>query len=292
MVEFVLTLKPMLMLVLGTLRTSLLFWRCQVLAGDHLCVVAVDPERFRLLPARPGIKIVVRGLRLAALLVASSTAAHAEAGCAPAISTAEQANADLPAHILRAIGVVETGRRDPVSGQIDAWPWSVNAAGDSHAFASRDQAIAFVRDAQARGIRSIDVGCMQINLMSHPNAFASLEEAFTPEANVRYAAGFLLDLRQRTGDWTTATGDYHSATPGRSESYARRVQAILTGQQSDAGRLDSVGSRIWPASVLRPLPVVWTSVMTRRVQVVEPGTVPVRLGLLRGPSNLPHVYYP
>ena len=58
----------------------------------------------------------------------------------------------------------------------------------------------------------------------HPNAFASLEEAFAPEANVRYAIAFLMDLRRRT-DWTTATGN--AATSGLPESYARWVLAVL-----------------------------------------------------------------
>ena len=56
----------------------------------------------------------------------------------------------------------------------------------------------------ARDVRSIDIGCMQINLMYHPGAFGSPEAGFELEANVRYAADFLRALRARTGDWTTA----------------------------------------------------------------------------------------
>jgi hypothetical protein len=248
------------------------------------------PERGR--PVAPRTFAGARTSTLLAMAVvvfalASSGAARAAEGCSSAISTAEQTNNDLPAHILRAIGVVETGRRDPLTGAFDAWPWSVNAAGDSRVFETRDQAIAFVQDAQARGIRSIDVGCMQINLKYHPNAFASLEQAFTPEANVGYAAALLLDLHERTGDWATATGDYHSATPGLSEGYARRVQAILNGEL-----LAPALPALWTVPALPTSPVVMMSAAARRVQVIEPGSAPLRLSLLRGSANLPHVYHP
>jgi len=224
---------------------------------------------------------------VAVFALAWSVAARAAEGCAPAITTAEQANSNLPAHILRAIGVVETGRRDPLTGAFGAWPWSVNAAGDSRVFETRDQAIAFVQDAQARGIRSIDVGCMQINLMYHPHAFASLEQAFTPEANVGYAAALLLDLHERTGNWATATGAYHSATPDLSEGYARRVQAILNGEL-----LAPTLPALWTVPASRTSSVVMMSAAARRVQVIEPGSPPLRMITLRGSANLPHVYHP
>ena len=78
---------------------------------------------------------------------------------------------------------------------------------------TKAQAVAAVRALQARGVRSIDVGCMQINLMHHPNAFQSLEDAFDPQKNATYAARFLNQLFDQTRDWSKAAGMYHSATP-------------------------------------------------------------------------------
>lgn len=156
-------------------------------------------------------------------------ASRADEGCVPAIQSAEHRNAAMPARLLTAIGLVESGRRDALTGEVAPWPWAVNIGGEGHLFETRQQAVDFVRNAQARGVRSIDVGCMQVNLAFHPDAFASLEEAFEPEANVRYAASFLMDLRRRTGDWTTATGFYHSATPELALAYRERVDAILGG---------------------------------------------------------------
>ena len=48
-------------------------------------------------------------------------------------------------------------------------------------------------------MRSIDIGCAQVNLMHHPDAFASLEQAFDPMANADYAARFLKQLHDTHG---------------------------------------------------------------------------------------------
>ena len=64
----------------------------------------------------------------------------------------------------------------------------MNAEGQGFYYDTKVEAVAAVRAMQARGIRSIDVGCMQVNLMFHPDAFVSLDEAFDPMANARYAA--------------------------------------------------------------------------------------------------------
>lgn len=148
--------------------------------------------------------------------------------CARAIAIADQ-NSGLPPGLLGAIARVETGRRAP-NGGVQPWPWSFNAAGEGRYMGSREEAIAEVRTRQAAGTRSIDVGCMQINLLHHPDAFESVEAGFDPETNVRYAVRFLKSLYARTGDWATATGQYHSATPERAIIYHQRVMAALTGQ--------------------------------------------------------------
>ena len=76
---------------------------------------------------------------------------------------------------------------------------------------------------QAKGIRSIDVGCMQVNLMHHPNAFASLDQAFDPVSNTAFAARFLNELYRRTRSWPKSIAAYHSDTPHIAEDYQRRA---------------------------------------------------------------------
>ena len=142
--------------------------------------------------------------------------------CRAAIVAAERAGA-LPPQLLAAIGRVESGRRDPVSGVMTPWPWTINAEGEGSFYDTKAQAIAATRALQARGVRSIDVGCMQVNLMHHPNAFASLDQAFDPTANAAYAARFLTELHAQTNDWSRAAALYHSATPDLAAAYQAKV---------------------------------------------------------------------
>ena len=57
-----------------------------------------------------------------------------------------------------------------------AWPWTVNQAGKSFYLKSKQEAIAKVKELQAQGHTNIDVGCMQINLAYHPDAFENALE--------------------------------------------------------------------------------------------------------------------
>jgi Transglycosylase SLT domain len=167
-----------------------------------------------------------------------ATGAIAAGGmCRPALIAAE-ARHGVPTGLLQAIGVVESGRRDEATGVRQPWPWTINAEGEPHLFDSKEQAVSWVRQAQARGMRSIDIGCAQVNLMHHPAAFASLEQAFDPAANADYAARFLRELRTAAGgNWMTAVGYYHSQTPELAETYRQQVQAVTS---RGAGAIPSV----------------------------------------------------
>jgi len=156
-------------------------------------------------------------------------AAQDWSACREAVAAAER-EAALPTGLLHAIARTESGRRDPATGRIEPWPWALNAAGLGLLAATRAEAIGTVAALQARGVRSIDVGCLQVNLQHHPGAFATLEEAFEPLANARYAARFLRELQERAGgEWSQAVAWYHSATPERGEAYRLRVMASFGG---------------------------------------------------------------
>jgi hypothetical protein len=148
--------------------------------------------------------------------------------CEEAIGAAAYANG-VPNHLMAAVGLVEAGRQDPVSKVWRPWPWTINAEGKGLFFDSKSEAIAMARSLQADGIRSIDVGCMQVNLMRHPDAFATLDEAFDPKRNANYAGRFLHQLFRRSGDWMIAAGWYHSTTSDLAAEYVRRIKAILPG---------------------------------------------------------------
>ena len=145
------------------------------------------------------------------------------AWCETAITGAETA-VRIPPRLLGAIADVESGRPD-ASGTIRPWPWTIDAEGRGQFFATKAEAIAAVLALQASGVRSIDVGCMQVNLMHHPNAFGSLDAAFDPTTNALYAARFLNSLYGVSGSWVQATAAYHSETPAIGADYQRRVMA-------------------------------------------------------------------
>jgi hypothetical protein len=152
--------------------------------------------------------------------------------CMSAIVQAERREA-IPARLLGAVALAESGR--PVTGgsAIVAWPWTVMAEGTGRYFDSKAEAIAEVRRLQARGVRNIDVGCMQVNLQYHPDAFANLDAAFDPARNVAYGADLLKSLRQTAGSWSQAVAQYHSQDNERGRDYMARVMRIWT---SPAGR--------------------------------------------------------
>ncbi|MCR0980515.1 lytic transglycosylase domain-containing protein [Roseomonas populi] len=154
--------------------------------------------------------------------------------CRAAIAAAER-EYGLPAGLLAAIGRVESGRRDPATGESGPWPWTMNAEGTGKFFSSKAEAVAEVRQLRAGGMRLIDIGCMQINLHHHLDAFASIEDGFDPLTNARYAARFLQRLQAASGDWMVAAGHYHSQTPGRAEAYRAQVALRWPEEQRQAG---------------------------------------------------------
>lgn len=147
----------------------------------------------------------------------------------------------IPDQFLVAMGRVESGRRISGGGVV-AWPWTVNAQGRGYVYHSKQQAIEAVRAFQAQGVTSIDVGCMQVNLQQHPNAFPSLEAAFDPVANANYAARFLTDLFGRTGSWPGAAAAYHSFTPDIGNTYQWKVLESWAAPLGGAGRGPTPGS--------------------------------------------------
>ena len=200
-----------------------------------------------------------------ALLLATTAARGNE--CEVAANAAEQAQG-LPADLLIAIGRVESGRRGP-DGRVAPWPWSVNAAGQGYYLNSLPEAVSLVRSLQDRGVRSIDVGCFQVNLMFHPEAFASLEEGFDPAINARAAAAFLHQLRGLAQDWEDAVGRYHSADPSLGIPYMRQVLASWHG-----GALMAAAPLSQVAALVR---VIVPQAFTTSVATVAPTVPAVRV---------------
>jgi hypothetical protein len=176
----------------------------------------------------------------------------------------------LPPDLIHAIGRVESGRPDKASGRVSAWPWTVNANGSGFWFASRTEAVVFVRTLQSLGVQQIDVGCFQIDLFYHPRAFSSLEQAFDPAANADYAGRFLTELHSRTGSWTAAVAGYHSARPLEGESYRQRVMAQWHSSPAIADATSPTGVGATSPATDSDRFVVLMSTAARAIQVIRP----------------------
>jgi hypothetical protein len=165
--------------------------------------------------------------------------------CRRAVAAAERAHG-IPAHLLAAIARVESGRREQSSGSFSPWPWTINFDGQGSFYDNKMQAVAAANSMRPQVTKSIDIGCMQISLTSHPNAFTTMEQAFDPFSNADYGARFLVQLFEKTGSWPKAVEWYHSATPDLGHDYGVKVYAALP----EEARLASI-------AVPSPLAAAW-----------------------------------
>lgn len=168
----------------------------------------------------------------AVALADSSPTPEAHAACIEATRGAERRH-HLAPHLLGAISLAETGRWSRAHRASFAWPWTVMAEGRGRYLPSKAAAIAEVRRLRARGVSNIDVGCMQVNLHYHADAFDDLSQAFDPETNANYAAAFLRDLKDEAGTWKDAVAYYHSRDDQRGDAYQGRVYDLWHGQRTN-----------------------------------------------------------
>jgi len=151
-------------------------------------------------------------------------AAEEGATICEAASFAAAQEMGIPADVMLAISLTETGRRR--AGRLRPWPWTVNMEGAGHWFETPDEALEFATTRYDEGARSFDVGCFQLNYRWHGMHFTSIQAMFDPMTNARYAARFLSDLYAETGSWSAAAGAYHSRTPSYATRYTARFDSI------------------------------------------------------------------
>ena len=145
----------------------------------------------------------------------------------------------IPDNILLGIGLQEAGTR--INKQLVVWPWAINAEGRGSFFDTKARAINWVQEQLNDGMRSIDVGCMQVNLRWHPDAFSDLSEAFSPKENVDYAARLLLSHYNATGSWRSASGRYHSKTPEKQEIYLAKLERNISVANTQIEKFRVIG---------------------------------------------------
>lgn len=179
----------------------------------------------------------------------------------------------IPDGLLTAISLVESGRWDHVRRASFAWPYTVMAEGRGRFLPNKAAAIAEVVALKAKGVRNIDVGCMQINLQAHPSAFADLNAAFDARANADYAAKFLVSLFEETGSWATAGTHYHSRTPVKAAAY--RTKLAIAWNKTQEGGSANLGSRRAYAANYQDSPHVRILTAGSAAATAKAGALPV-----------------
>jgi hypothetical protein len=216
---------------------------------------------------------------LTALVLVTPAQARKPAPPEMCLSAAQMAAREtgVPLRVLLAITLTETGRQGE-GGAVVPWPWALNQGGESHWFATRDEALEYLTAALAAGTTNIDLGCFQLNWRWHNAGFASAGAMMEPEENALYAANLLARLYADSGDWSVAAGAYHSATPAYASRYTARfdkIYAALDGETElafadipalteedartngfpllQAGAAGSIGSLVPLSAAARPL---------------------------------------
>ncbi|EJV1369467.1 TPA: transglycosylase SLT domain-containing protein [Pseudomonas aeruginosa] len=138
----------------------------------------------------------------------------------PAYQLAAQ-RAGIPSTVLYAVALQESGIRR--NGRMVPWPWSLNIAGASRRFASRDAACAGLQQAMRSTPHTrIDAGLGQINLGYHKHRYATACDLLDPYRNLAIAAEILKEQYVPGEDWLLAIGRYHRPAGGEPAARYRR----------------------------------------------------------------------
>lgn len=127
----------------------------------------------------------------------------------------------LPSRLLKAIAIQESGKWNTDYQKKMPWPWTMNVRGKGYYFESKEEAMKKFEYYRAKGIKSIDVGCMQVNMKYHGKAFRNFKQAFDPEYNIKYSAILLRKLYKQYGSWKIAVANYHAGSNISEERKAR-----------------------------------------------------------------------
>ena len=138
----------------------------------------------------------------------------------------------IPNNLLLSISLTESGRKIK-NGEFVSWPWTINRKGKGKFFDSKIAAINYVKNYTKKGKKNIDLGCMQVNYMYHPNAFNNFNEAFDPDKNVKWASLMIRSLYNKFGTWESAVGYYHSYRKSKRKKYSLKVFNTLASLKED-----------------------------------------------------------
>ena len=101
-----------------------------------------------------------------------------------------------------------------------------------------------MRDNKGNLRGNVYAGCMQLSLAHHKQAFRPVERIVNPEANVRYAARYLVTLRQETGSWAAAVTRYNGSSGTKAAAYQCKIknQLVSLGAEASAALISAPGN--------------------------------------------------
>jgi Transglycosylase SLT domain len=205
-------------------------------------------------------------LALAVVTCAGQATAGPVDGLCAALARQAERTEGIPSGLVEAVALAESGRWLADEGTTRPWPWTITAGADSFFLSSKPEALRKVHELRSQGRSNIDVGCMQINLGYHGDAFASVAEALEPAANVAYGAQFLKKLQEESQSWAHATARYHSRHPQRGQAYREKVYRFWH-QVRDGRVVEQVPIRL----VGRPLVADAPSPLPAAARLIVPG---------------------
>lgn len=173
-----------------------------------------------------GAALVFASLIALALLYASSNAEAAELEAVPGAYHTVAAQVGIPPSVLYAIALTESGTKLR-SGRVMPWPWTLNVAGESRRFASREAAFADLSALLEAGRRNVDIGLAQVNWGWNGHRFEDAWSALDPFVNLEASALLLAELYATTGTWPGAAARYYGASDqNKRAAYQRRFERI------------------------------------------------------------------
>lgn len=135
--------------------------------------------------------------------------------------------AGVPASLLYAVALTESGSRLPQG--IRPWPWTLNVAGKSYRYSTRQEAcIALKQFIRTTSPKRIDAGIAQINLGWNGHHFDTPCDALAPYASLQVAARLLRGHYDHWQNWYEAAGRYHHPAGGKpAQRYRQQVSLHL-----------------------------------------------------------------
>lgn len=162
-------------------------------------------------------------------LSVNSTAAKAKY---PDIYKSVSIDVGVPVSILWNMALQESRRQ--IDGEWTPWPWTVNHAGDSHYFESKEEAVNFVQRKLTGGAKpiSIDMGLLQGNYHYNKKYIdeIGIVRFFEPKENITFAAKKLRSCKDRGNTFTTCIGLYYNSDPEKSAVYKANVAKRMKGE--------------------------------------------------------------